>query len=320
MTVRATLFDATGADQEIDLEPGGSLPSIGDDQLLWIDLDSRDDADIDRLVEALDLEPRAAHRLRHEDHRTRLLRLTDRIVLTLGVVESGDAQAHRRELDIVVGRNVVVTVHEGALGAIDEFREHMSHDGMLGRMDAWAFTAGLIDSAMAIYFRHVEAIEQDIDQLDQLALTSRAPGAFLDAVVALRGRIARLRRALVPNREALFPLARPDFETHENRQQVWPGTLERLERAIDSVENARELLVGSFDIYLGQSGHRSNEVMKILTIVSAIALPAIVLAGVMGMNFEIAFFENPDNYWIVLAAMIVFSVTIVVLARWRRWF
>ena len=101
--------------------------------------------------------------------------------------------------------------------------------------------------------------------------------------------------------------------------RTWPGIVDRLERAIDAVENARELLVGSFDIYLGRSAQRSNDVMKVLTLVSAIALPAIVLAGVMGMNFKVPFFDNPNNYFLVVGSMIVFGLVIVGVARWRHW-
>jgi Mg2+ and Co2+ transporter CorA len=138
-------------------------------------------------------------------------------------------------------------------------------------------------------------------------------------VLALRRRIARLRRALAPNREALSPLERPDFELRKDLGTVWPGTIQRLERAIDAVENARELLVGSFDLYLGRSSQRTNDVMKVLTLISAIALPGIVLAGVMGMNFKLPFFDDAGNFWLVIGTMIVFAVMIVGIARARDW-
>src|SRR4029077_20937615 len=133
---------------------------------------------------------------------------------------------------------------------------------------------------------------------------------FLDAVVEVRRRIARLRRALAPNREALLPLSRPDFELHEELGVIWPGVGQRLERAIDGVENARELLVGSFDLYLGRASQRTNEVMKVLTLVSSIALPAVVLAGVMGMNFKPSFFDDPNNFWVIVGVMVAFAVAI----------
>jgi Mg2+ and Co2+ transporter CorA len=85
------------------------------------------------------------------------------------------------------------------------------------------------------------------------------------------------------------------------------------------VEKTRELLVGSFDIYLGRAAQRSNDVMKTLTLVSAIALPGIVLAGIMGMNFKLPFFEDAGNFWLVIGAMLTFAAAILALARWRRW-
>jgi Mg2+ and Co2+ transporter CorA len=117
----------------------------------------------------------------------------------------------------------------------------------------------------------------------------------------------------------LSPLERPDFVLREELGEVWPGMIQRLERAIDAIENARELLVGSVDLYLGRSSQRTNDVMKILTLISSIALPGIVLAGVMGMNFKVDIFDDPSNFWKVIGAMAAFSVLIVGVARWRRW-
>lgn len=70
---------------------------------------------------------------------------------------------------------------------------------------------------------------------------------------------------------------------------------------------------------MGRVAQRANDVMKALTILSAILLPAVVLAGVMGMNFEIPFFEEPGNFYLVLAGMAVFSGVLIVVARSRRW-
>jgi Mg2+ and Co2+ transporter CorA len=177
--------------------------------------------------------------------------------------------------------------------------------------------AGLLDSILAAYFRQIESIEREIDHLDEIAVRRRPDGSFLDATLVLRRRIARLRRALAPNREALLPLERPDFELRSDLGSLWPGLIQRLERAIDGVENARELLVGSFDLYLGQASQRTNDVMKVLTLVSSIALPAVVLAGVMGMNFKPAFFDDPSNFFVVIGAMVALSISILGVARWR---
>lgn len=318
MTIRATLYQARGEDLTVDLADGGPV-EIKDHQLLWIDMDDRDLADLGRAAHAVGLEDAALRRLQRTDRRARILRLPERVVLTIGAVEPDDDEARRRELDIVVGENHVITVHDGPLSAVTGYGKDLAEEREIGRLDAASFTAGVLDAVFAAYFRQIELIERDIDALDEIAVRTGGDDSFLDTVLAIRRRIARLRRALAPNREALLPLARPDFELRADLGPVWPGIVERLERAIDSVENARELLIGSFDLYLGRSSQRTNDVMKALTLISAIFLPGIILAGVMGMNFKLDFFDNPENFYIVVAVMLLASVAILGVARWRRW-
>jgi magnesium transporter len=317
VTIRAVLYDASSEDREVDLDRDDVR--VGDDRLLWIDLDDRTTDDLRRAAAAVGLEPEGLERLSREDRRARILRLPDQVVLTLGAVDPDDTEARRREIDIVIGVNHVITVHDGGLAAIDAFRRQVHNELELGRLTAASFTAGLIDSIWNAYFRQVESIERDIDGLDELAVKASGSHRYLETVVVLRRRIARLRRALAPNREALSPLERPDFGLRKDLGTVWPGTIQRLERAIDAVENGRELLVGSFDLYLGRSSQRTNDVMKVLTLISAIALPGIVLAGVMGMNFKLPFFEDAGNFWLVIGTMVVFAVIIVGAARARDW-
>ncbi len=319
MTLRAVLYDADGEDREVELTDGTAV-EIDDKRLLWIDLDGRDRDALTRAGAAIGLEAKALHRLERVDRTARILRLPDRLVLTVGVVEPDDREATRHELDIVVGANHVVTVHDGKLTAIDRFREEIQDEELIGSLESGSFLAGLLDSVFTAYFRQVEGVERDIDDLDELAIRADPDVDFLETVLALRRRIARLRRSLAPNREALLPLERPDTLVLSPRLgEVWPGITQRLERAIDAVENSRELLIGSLDLYLGRSSQRTNDVMKVLTLVSSIALPGIVLAGVMGMNFKLPFFDDPNSFYLVTGAMVAFAIAIVAVARWRRW-
>lgn len=318
MTLRARLYDARGEDRDVELSRE-EVRRVDDRRLLWIDLDERSEADLGTVAEALELEPRLAGQLRADRGRSRLLRFPDRILITLGVLERDGDEVSRRELDVLVGRNLVLTVHDGPLTAVEEFKEQLRDESGLGALDAGAFMTGLVDAVLMTYFSEIDRIERAIEALDQVALQRRGGSEFLSTVVALRHRIAIVRRALTPNRDALAPIVRPDFEVHEDLVRAWPGTIDRLERAIDSVDKTRELLVGSFDIYLGRSAQRSNDVMKILTLVSAIALPAIVLAGIMGMNFKLPFFDEPTNFGVVVAAMVMLAIAILGVSRWRGW-
>jgi magnesium transporter len=94
---------------------------------------------------------------------------------------------------------------------------------------------------------------------------------------------------------------------------------ERLDRAIESVENSRELLLGSFDIYMSRTAQRTNDVMKLLALATVILLPGSLLAGVMGMNFRAPLFEDANNFWLVVGTMAIIAVVVVVAARIRGW-
>jgi magnesium transporter len=239
--------------------------------------------------------------------------------LTIQSIEVDDDAFVRREVDLLAGPNLVVTVHDGPVAALSDFEGLIAGDTLLGELDSGSFVAALVDSVLSTYFARVEEVEREIDRLDDLALRGRDSDRFLTEVLRLRRRIAVLRRTLAPHREAFAPLARSDFEVDERLARPWPRLVDRLERTIDAVENARELLVGSFDVYLGSSAQRTNDVMKALTVLSAVLLPSVVLAGVMGMNFKVPFFDEPGNFWFVLAVMVIFAASLLIFARFRRW-
>ncbi len=68
-----------------------------------------------------------------------------------------------------------------------------------------------------------------------------------------------------------------------------------------------------------QVGQRTNDIMKVLTLVTVILLPATVIAGIMGMNFKVGIFDLAWMFWTVLAAMLGIAVLVLSVARSRRW-
>jgi magnesium transporter len=128
-----------------------------------------------------------------------------------------------------------------------------------------------------------------------------------------------MRRTLAPHRDALSTLALPELDVEETVGRPWPGLIERLDAAMSATENLRTGLLGTFDIHMGRVSQRANDVMRTLTLLSAVLLPAVVLGGIMGMNFKMPFFDETTNFWFVVAGMVALAVSIVAVARWRQW-
>ena len=325
MTLHATLYGDKERDREVELD-SKLVKELTDSSLLWVDLDEVDETELRNVARTLELPEAAMRGLAGDGSPAEMERFPDCIRLRLVAVQPTEPGGGRRPMpeletaaiDIVAAANVVVTAHDGTVAAFDAFTDAMHGDTRLGTLDAATFMAALVDQVLTSYLESVEDIERRVDALDDLALRSPDPESFLDEIVSVRRRVGALRRTLAPLRVALVPLGRPDMEIPE-LGKPWPGVLDRLERTIDSVENARELIIGSFDVYMARSAERTNDIMKTLTILNAILLPAIVVAGVMGMNFRIAIFDNPTNFWLVIAAMVALATGILAFSRWRKW-
>ena len=275
-----------------------------------------------RVAGLLDLGEADLERLTGDIGRALLTRTQDRLHLTLEALELDESRPPklaRREIDLVAGRNIVLTVHDGPVAALQRFDDSLDGETRLGLLDAAGLLSSFVDEVLTGYYQAVEHIEREIDELDQKALHGRSRDDVLAAIVAVRSRIGLVRRTLAPHRDALATLGRPEMQVEETIGQPWPGLLDRLEGAIAAIDGLRDALLGTYDIHMGRMSQHANDVMKILTLLSAVLLPAVVLAGVMGMNFKMAFFDDTTNFFIVVGAMGGLAILIFGVARWRRW-
>jgi len=113
--------------------------------------------------------------------------------------------------------------------------------------------------------------------------------------------------------------ALPIFLSTDTSASRFAAVEQRVNLAIDAAREAKESTRGSFDLLVAQIGQRTNNIMKVLTVVTVILLPATVLAGVMGMNFQVGVFDVVWMFWVVIATMVGIAVLVLSIARVRRW-
>ena len=143
----------------------------------------------------------------------------------------------------------------------------------------------------------------------------------LARLVEVRRSIGTLRRALSPHREIVAALAHPELDalSTEDSAKKFAALESRLTQALDAAREMKESTFGSFDLLVARIGQRTNDVMKVLTLVTVILLPSTVLAGIMGMNFKVGLFDLEWMFWTVLAAMLGIAVLVLSVARSRSW-
>jgi hypothetical protein len=94
---------------------------------------------------------------------------------------------------------------------------------------------------------------------------------------------------------------------------------DRASTSIATVEGAREMLLGSFEILMTRSAQKTNDIVKVLTIITVLLLPSTLIAGVLGMNFHPSFFDTPSLFWVAVGLMIVTMTITLVTIRRRGW-
>ena len=121
--------------------------------------------------------------------------------------------------------------------------------------------------------------------------------------------------------EALVALTHPELEALGDNAsgERFQSLFKRFESTLQEARDAREAIVGSFDVLIARGGHHTNQIMKVLTLTSVILLPGALIAAVMGMNFKVGLFDNPTLFWVVIAAIIGVAPLTIGVAKLRHW-
>src|SRR6185312_12078800 len=145
---------------------------------------------------------------------------------------------------------------------------------------------------------------------------------ILQSIFALKRELIDLRRVLVNTRDASLRLQRdPGSIVDAEYQPYIRDIYDHITRLLDSVETQRDLLNNTLDIYLSSVANRTNEVMKVLTVVGTIALPVIAISGIYGMNLKGLPFESSPNGGMYVGGMtILCTALLLAILRKLKWF
>ncbi len=320
-TVTIWLFDADRTDRTLDLEEA-LKGKVGDRQLLWIDVDGTpDEATATAIAERVGLRPMTRGLLGGQTAGAHVALHGEYVHLRVATEADRDPSESLCWLDLIAADNVVVSWHAEPVAILRDIDDRIETDATIGQLDAAAFVATAVDSAVTSYFKAVDEIEAVVDRLDAVALGGDPEHDVLADLVEIRRRISRLRRVLTGQREVFAAFATPDFRTVVGDDaEAFSGVASRFEGALGSVENSRDLLLGSFEVFMTRTAQRTNDTMKVLALATVLLLPGSLIAGLLGMNVTVPLSkDSPASFWFVVVAIAILAVVVLVIARLRRW-
>lgn len=330
----AYLYDAEGSDREVTLDDA-TLGTLGEHNLLWIDVDLSDDDDLDRVASLLGLDATSVRRMRRQNVRPRLDNYGSYYQFTVyaeplhqhdaTVRDTAGERLHGAgalKLDVLVGDRWIVTAHAGAVRFLQSYRKQDKAETLLGAMSPQALAAALLDWHLEGYFDAVAEIEEAVDRLEEQVLGHAGGRITLGRMAALKRKVSRLRTLLSSQRSVFYGLARPDFTlVAESPAAPHYGTLVgRFERALDEVEHLHDLVIGSFDLFNSRTSQVTNELVKALTFLTVVIGLCAAVAGIFGMNFEAGVLESGERgFYAVVIIQLAALLAAAAYVRWQRW-
>jgi len=322
MEISVFLYDADGNDKKIGLDEV-DFENLDDHRMLWINISRRSEEALESVTNALSLKNVPLRSVLNDAERPKLEKFEGFYRLfIISVKTENERHLDKVPIDFLVGKNFVVSVHEGEVDYFNEFMERKKGETQIGRLDSESFVASLLDLHIVTYFRVLERIEKQVDSLDErILIEDMDENEFLRDMVNLRSDVSKLRRWFLPHRDVFYALSRPDFlfDSLSGSTEDFQALNQHFENAVNTMDSSRDSVFGLFDLYTTHASHKMNNAMRRLTFVTLVVGASSVIAGTLGMNFKEDFFDSPNGFWIAIGGMILIGIILTAVASYRRW-
>ena len=225
------------------------------------------------------------------------------------------------ELDFFLGKNVLVTYHTVPLRSVSQ-AEEMCVKGSLGIARAPDRVAHrLLDSLVDNYKPALEELSLEIGELETNAL-EHPTKETLNRILTVKKEVFHLRRIIGPQSEVLSRFARGEFKIiRPHLVPYYRNVYDALFHISEMAQNYADSLTGILQVYLNMSSNRTGEVVKLLTLITVLTTPVIIIGTWYGMNFD----GMPEIHWkhgyLVAGVITLVSTTATwVYFKKKKWF
>lgn len=314
----AYFYDAKGRDRPLELSGLAAMPETGAEQLIWFDIDRGDPDRIRQVAGLLRLSDETIDAMISGDEVARLASYEHYFHFSL---TRADVQDHPT-INVAVCERWLMTVRDGPVPYFEAYRERDRGESLIGRLSPLMLAGSLIDWHFEAYQEAIAVMQRDLDRLDTAILGRRRTRPPLSSLARTRLEAARLRRRLDSHRPLVHALLRPDFpRVSEEKQGDYFAVLEaHFVSAAESVERMRESVIASFDLYATRTAQETNDLVRLLTLVTVATGLAAAIAGVFGMNFDVPLFHTGvKGFTTAVGTMLGIFALLFGIAWWRGW-
>ncbi len=307
---------------------GAAEPSIRSlvwNKLTWIDIEQPTEAETQYLAEHYPF-----HRLDLDDclSKVQLPKIDEYeeyffMVFHFPVFNREARVTTASQVSIFIGEDYLITLHQGDLKPlVTLFRACETNDKTreesMGRSSGYLLYL-ILDRLVNYCFPIMNRIGENIEEVEDRIFAGRPKGTVADVAV-LRRDIISFRRIVKPQTEAVETLEQKEWPVFTEDPEIYFGDIaDHLRKIRDTLEDYKEVVEGLSDTNTTLTSFRTNEVMRVLTVIAVIMMPLTLVASFLGMNIYPMPIDSPEAFAGITVAMLVIIVGMLAFFRSRRW-
>ena len=294
-------------------EPPMPSPARGSDPRTWIALDGLDDPQVlAELSRRYDIHPLAMEDVVNVPQRPKVEAFSARrnarapLFIVARLIEFDGERLRIEQASLLVGPDLVVSILEHPSDVWDSVTERIETPGArLRRFGVGFLVYALLDALVDRYQPVIEHYAERLLELEDDVIIRPRQGT-IQQIHGIKRDLMMLRREIAPMRVMLKELHDAESPIIDDTTQTFlRDVIDHCVQAVDAIDTQREVAVGLADTWMNAMSTKMNEVMKVLTLIASLLLPASFLAGVFGMNFAwLPWQDDPNGFWyfVVLCA------------------
>lgn len=251
------------------------------------------------------------------------------IILHFPVYNKRHHRYDTEQLNIFIGQNYLVTLHQGRLKELthifEECQKSLKNKRLLfGEAEGTGYLLyEIISLLFESIFKTTDKIQKSIRRVEMEIFESKRAKDELFNIMVLKKNVITLRKILLPQRSVIAALE------HKQKRFLpadlviyFDDVVDQIESLWNILETQKEIVESLEDTNESLLSHNINETIRTLTVFSAIMLPLTFVTGLFGMNVKLPFVEamNMDqHFWTVLIMMGVIITVMLALFKWKRW-
>jgi len=287
--------------------------------LFWLDLASPGDDEVSLLKESFCFHPLAIEDCLYRLQRPKIDEYDNYFFMVMHVFPGHDPK-EPAEFDVFISNNFVVTFHWKPLSFIDSLVERFTKNPVVFEKGVDFLLYSIADTVVDEYFPMLDDMEDRLSEIEET--TFRHPDRHLPSrIFKIKREILNLRKTISAQREVFNLIIRHDFPyIREESRLFFMDLYDHIFRLFDTADMFFERASGALESYLTVVSNLTNEIMKVLTIFTAVLMPLTLIAGIYGMNFTFM----PELSWrlgypFALALMGITAGTLLLFFRKKKW-